>query len=263
MRRLLPDLKVRPQRNVTFDTPPPIFFDLPPVPGQSCFPSEITEDGALTCLRFDQVFANIGEGPLQLNFALPKDPADTSHNVYQRVFWSDGPSHFEDHVAGEWEFHAAHGHYHYTGFGLSRLWKATFFGLRLGSTPVRTSRKIGFCLADTLLDAWDKKGNGPRIYNAPDCLSPAFSDANFDYLVQGITAGWADVYDWLLPGQYIEVTGVPDGFYILDTIADPDHGIIEANEFNNCGAVLIRLSQMGSDTPKADLISPLPFCQAP
>jgi hypothetical protein len=33
-----------------------------------------------------------------------------------------------------------------------------------------------------------------------------------DYLIQGITPGWADVYDWYLPDQFIEVSGVPDGY---------------------------------------------------
>src|SRR5205823_4711135 len=34
-RALLPDLTVRPQRNVTFASPPPIFFDLPTEPGSN------------------------------------------------------------------------------------------------------------------------------------------------------------------------------------------------------------------------------------
>jgi subtilase family serine protease len=43
-----------------------------------------------------------------------------------------------------------------------------------------------------------------------------------------------------LPDQYIEVTGVPSGLYVLQTIADPDDTIREANEHNNCGSVLVR-----------------------
>src|SRR5260370_15621478 len=52
VRQLLPDLAVRPQRNVTFATPPPIFFDLPPTPGARCFPSQIHEKVAPNSTRF-------------------------------------------------------------------------------------------------------------------------------------------------------------------------------------------------------------------
>ena len=255
LRPLRPDLVARPQRNVTFETPPPIFFDLPPGPGSSCFPSEISEDGAETCLRFDQVFANRGEGPLELRFALPHDPSVTEHDVLQRTFWSDDASHYTDAPAGEWEFHLAHNHYHSFGFALSRLWASNAGGARLGSVPIRIGHKIGFCVADVEIDAWAQKGVGPRTYNAPDCLFPASSDADFDYLVQGITPGWADIYDWYLPGQYIEVSGVPDGYYLLETVADPDNGIVEADETNNCASVLIQLSNIGTDSPTARLIT--------
>ena len=48
-------------------------------------------------------------------------------------------------------------------------------------------------MVDVEIDAWAEKGDGPRTYNAPDCLFPTESDEDNDYLVQGITAGWADV----------------------------------------------------------------------
>ena len=54
-----------------------------------------------------------------------------------------------------------------------------------------------------------------------------------DYFVQGITGGWADVYDWYLPDQYVEVTNVADGYDILETSVDPDATLLEADETNN------------------------------
>ena len=79
-------------------------------------------------------------------------------------------------------------------------------------------------------------------------------------LVQGVTPGWANVYDWFLPDQYIEVTGVPDGVYLLETIADPDSTILEAEESNNCGAVYVRLANTASSSPAAALLGPGPTC---
>jgi Lysyl oxidase len=277
VRPLLPDLVARPQRNVTFDRTTFDFFESPPAPGETCFPSEKAEEGAQTCLRFDQVFANTGEGPMEMRFVVPHDPSSPSHNIFQRIFRSDGG--FDERLAGEWEFHPAHEHFHFLGFGLSKLWRADSSGNLLDSLPIRTrrhefrgkhngspnepirtGRKVSFCLADTTIDSWLKKGDGPRTYFAPDCLFPAFSDSDNDYLIQGITQGWADTYDWYLPDQYIEVTGVPDGYYLLETTVDPDNSLLESDETNNCGSVLIRLSQMGTSSPRAELIRNGPPC---
>jgi hypothetical protein len=259
-RRLLPDLTVRTQRNVTFDTPPEIFFEPAPPAGQSCFASESADEAARTCLRFDQVVANEGEGALEVRFALPHDPGSTRQDVFQRIIWSDDPNRVEDRRAGEWEFHAVHGHYHYTGFTLSRLWAANNEGERQGAMPLRTSRKVGICLADIEIDAWAEKGDGPRTYLLPDCFFPTESDVVNDYLVQGITPGWADVYEWFVPDQYIEASGLPDGQYLLETVADPDGTILESDETNNCGSVLVRLTEMASGSPHATLLGPGPRC---
>jgi Lysyl oxidase len=261
LRPLLPDLALRPQRNVSFETPFIDFFEPAPPPGESCYGSEKAEEGAQTCLRFDQIYANVGEGPLEMRFAIPRDPASQARTISQRIYRSDGAS-FEERAAGEWEFHEVHGHFHYTGFGVSRLWATDATGARVGAGPVRTGDKVSFCIADIEIDAWAEKGNGPRTYGTPECLFPTESDAENDYLVQGQTPGWADVYDWFLPDQYIEVSGVADGIYLLETIADPDNTILEANESNNCGSVYVRLSNVSS-SPTAELLGPGPPCERP
>jgi len=278
LRQLLPDLVARPQRNVTFDRTTFDFFEPPPAPGENCFPSEKAEEGAQNCLRFDQVFANTGEGRMEMRFVIPHDQNSAEHNIFQRVFHSDGG--FDERFAGQWEFHPAHQHYHFLGFGLSKLWRSDSYGHHLDSfairsrrhqlrgqqhqppagDPIRTGRKVSFCMADTTIDSWLEKGDGPRTYIAPDCLFPAFSDADNDYLIQGITQGWADTYDWYLPDQYIEVTGVPDGYYLLETTVDPDNSLLETDETNNCGSVLIRLSHMGTASAHAELLGNGPPC---
>jgi hypothetical protein len=257
----------RPQRNVTFDAPPSIFFEAGPVTG-NCFQSEIQE-GARLCLRFDQVLANTGEGPLELRFLLP--PAQPVQgdvgDIQQVIYGSNGGS--TQRSGGQWEYHAVHQHFHYTAFAASRIWTIDQFGKR-GAAPVRsprhklgsagtisaTGRKVSFCIVDIEIDAWARKGDAPRTYSAPACLEPTPGG----YLRQGLTAGWADVYDWFLPDQYIDVYGLPDGLYVLETVADPDNTILEANETNNCGAVVVLLTGMKTATPKSTLIGPAPAC---
>ncbi|HEX9621082.1 MAG TPA: hypothetical protein VF989_13155 [Polyangiaceae bacterium] len=55
----------------------------------------------------------------------------------------------------------------------------------------------------------------------------------------------------------IEVTGVPDGFYQLESCADPDNEVLEEREDNNCGLVLIRLTGMGTPDQRAENLGPV------
>jgi len=112
-------------------------------------------------------------------------------------------------------------------------------------------------MADIRIDAWAEKGDGPRKYYAPDCLFPARSDATTDYFTQGINYGWADVYDWYIPDQYIEVTGVADGYYRLEFCADPFNEIEEENEDNNCVVNHIRLSGMSGAAKQVQVLGVL------
>jgi hypothetical protein len=272
-RRLLPDMAARPQRNLSFD-PVGIFFDTVSPLYPSCYQSEVDEEGSRLCLRFDQIFANIGEGPMELRFSVPAGATPPLANVYQRIYWSDSPEHHEDILAGQVEFHGVHGHYHFTSFGLSRLWSTDGSGLRRGAKPVRqrktgrtipvslaaSARKVSFCLADTEIDFWGKKGDGPRTYIAPDCLFPASSDGFLDTYVQGITRGWGDIYDYYLPDQYIEVSGLADGDYIMETLGDPEGRLRENSESNNCTSVRIRLQGMASAAPSVRLLGSGPAC---
>jgi hypothetical protein len=255
---LLPDLQIRSARTVTFDTPSFPLFEPDPPPGNSCFDSETAETGATNCLRFDQVIANAGKGAAELRFALPHDPNDTSREVNQRIYRSDGSSYEQG--AGEWEFHDIHQHYHYTNFTISELWKSNKYGHVLGSQPVKTSEKVSFCVADIEIDRWGKDNVHDRRYFAPDCLFPTASDENYDYLVQGIGAGWNDIYEWYLPGQYIEVSGVANGYYVLRSCTDPDGTIDETKENNNCADNLIKLSHMGTPNQHAENLGEVNNC---
>jgi hypothetical protein len=57
----------------------------------------------------------------------------------------------------------------------------------------------------------------------------------------GISIGWADVYPRELPGQWVEATGLPDGQYWLEVIADPYNRIQERDETNNTTRILVSL----------------------
>lgn len=235
MRDLLPNLVSLPARNLVFSTGAYLFD-----PGLSlggCYPEEIVEKGARRCLRFDQIIGNDGEGPLELRFRM--DGIATDQPLMQRIYLSDGS--YRDRVADRYEFHATHGHFHYENFGRSRLWLSNAQGERLGVEPVVTGDKVGFCPIDIENFAFGQKGDAARAYYFERCNNPTESDVTGTYMVTGISPGWVDVYNWFLADQYIEVSGVPDGYYLLESIADPADTVIEANESDNAVEVLIRL----------------------
>jgi Tol biopolymer transport system component len=96
-----------------------------------------------------------------------------------------------------------HNHGHYTNYVSYELLDAG------GDTVVR-GRKQGFCLRDT------------------DCASPVYTCA-----YQGLSAGCTDTYVSSLGCQYLEITGVPPGPYVLRVVVDPLDQTAEANEGNN------------------------------
>jgi len=175
--------------------------------------------------------------------------------VAQRVYNSD--STFDDRAGGTVNYHAVHGHYHYSSFADAKLWRSNTRGAKLGDAPVAASHKVSFCMADIRIDKWAEKGDGPRKYYAPDCLFPFASDGVTDHFSQGVNYGWADVYDWYIPDQYIEVTGVRDGYYRLEFCADPFNELEEADETNNCIVNHIRLTGMGGPDKRVEVLGVL------
>ncbi len=158
----------------------------------------------------------------------------------QRIYRSDG-SH-RDRVADSWEFHPTHAHFHYKNFMTSRLWAADAAGRRLGDEPVRTGRKNGFCLIDVDNIAFGSKGDAAKTYNLPRCNAPTDFDASGAHMTNGVSVGWADVYPWFLADQYIEISDLADGHYVLESLVDPKDTILETDEADNSATALIRLS---------------------
>jgi hypothetical protein len=61
---------------------------------------------------------------------------------------------------------------------------------------------------------------------------------------QGLSVGWVDVYDHYLPGQSIDISGVPDGVYALISTADPFNLIQESDESNNAAVVYLEIKDL-------------------
>lgn len=201
-----------------------------------CYPDELAENPALTkCLRFDSAVANYGDGPFELRLDLSTLASDPV--VWQDVYAADGTRTTSD--AGEYTWHATHGHVHYRNFAEYRLHAVNPDGAP--GAEVTRSRKADFCMIDTRLIWFGLPGNGPRNHHFPQCNVPGTDKAGPTEMRQGIDVGWADVYTWDLPGQYLDVSSVPDGVYAVVVEVNPAGALRELDTGNDTAFTRIRI----------------------
>ena len=184
-----------------------------------------------THLRLDNGVANVGLGKLYLHSPNASPGADTAL-VLQRVFREDDT--FWDRPAGYFTYHPGHSHIHYEEWAIYRLRFAPGGGL---GDPFREGDKTTFCIADALVHDSSLPGFNPV---------PQFYLCNTDS--QGLGVGWADVYYKHMDGQCIDITGVPDGTYWLESETDPNNNVLESDETNNIARILITIGNPDSTT---------------
>lgn len=143
----------------------------------------------------------------------------------------------------EWfTFGNCHGHAHFKEFSDYRLWTpaqfADYQGFRTASpdamaheileahpalAPVRGD-KAGFCVIDIR-------------QNAGSLLPPKYLLCEF----QGISTGWADEYSQGLDGQWIDVTGLAKGTYVLEAEVNAERFYQESDYVNDRAWVAVTI----------------------
>jgi hypothetical protein len=196
-----------------------------PLVVNGCLPDETARNGALRCMRFETAAANTGTGALEIAYRV--EPPAT--NAYQVIHRADGTT--TDRFAVASEFHPTHAHFHFKDFYVTKLWRYAGGG-KAGAKPVTSGTKSGFCPEDS-------GGDGPRRYS---CLTDYRMGPAGPEQVVGISAGSYDTYRVHLPDQYLEITDVPDGRYVLEIELDPDDNVQESNERDNKVCVVIELA---------------------
>jgi hypothetical protein len=175
-------------------------------------------------LRLTTTTANQGAGPMELIGG--ETHPDGTQDVHQRVYYDDG-SH-QDILAGVFVSHPEHHHIHFEDYAAYRLRHLTRGG-GVGDV-VASSDKVSFCLLDLLTYDW-------RLPGYPQW--PVYSTCGGG--TQGISVGWADIYEKSLPDQWIDVTNVPNGAYWLEVEVDPSNRLMERDETNNVSRIKILL----------------------
>jgi hypothetical protein len=186
-------------------------------------------------LGFRSAVDNVGDGPLELE-GRRSSLAERDLRVEQRIHHADGSV---TRVAGAGRLRYTespdHEHWHLVGFDRSEL--------RDGSgRRVVADRKTGFCLGDRYVSALAARlpAAPPRGRYTTDCGG---GERDRLTLREGISVGYGDDYDPQLEGQFLDVTEVPDGRYVLVHRVDADRRLRQLTTRNDVASVLVRLAR--------------------
>jgi hypothetical protein len=198
----------------------PLYPDLVTLPPSGLY-IERAADGRYL-LRFANTAGNLGG---RLEIAVGAGTRDLYQNVYDQ--YTGGSRVIHQRVGSDLIYHPAHNHFHFEGFAKYELLKRDSAGYY--RTTTRKGSKTTFCILDTVRISTI----GPTGQTYGGCGAT----------VQGMSAGWADVYIASLSGQWIDLgaTPLPDGAYAIRSVADPDTRLMELNDFNNANQTYFRV----------------------
>jgi hypothetical protein len=198
---------------------------------------QVTATGPSTAREYRLGFAsavrNIGDGPLVVSgrrrwAAIPTMTAD------QLVERADAPMAVVEAVGRlRYVDSRDHEHWHLLDFERYQLRRAG------GGTTRVTDRKTGFCLGDryrTRRRALPARPATPRYTGR--CGLGATARLG---LVEGISVGYGDDYPANLEGQFLPLTGLPAGHYVLIHSVNVGRRLRESDYCNNAASLLLRL----------------------
>ena len=178
--------------------------------------------------RFVGALPNIGAGPLEIREVTH---ADATQDVYQRIYDSEGG--MTEELIGSFPNAASIPPRHLFLPGIAQ------YNLR----TVTPGNGVGPIVASQDKTSMAVVDSGP--YNTSLPGAPAvrvYTSVSAEIL--GISIGYADVYGINLPGQWVEVTGLPNGQYWFEVIANPygPDRIQESDYTNNTTRILVNLT---------------------
>jgi hypothetical protein len=117
-----------------------------------------------------------------------------------------------------------HDHWHFEQFAKYQL-------LNAGKKLVVRSQKVGFCIAPS--DSVDMLLPG-AVWQVPFIgFGGQCGSSTALWVREMLPLGWGDTYLQFLAGQAFDITGLPNGTYYLEVIANPEHVLHETDYGNN------------------------------
>lgn len=208
--------------------------------------------GSRTLLTFASAVENHGAGPLIVRASRPSRAVPTMAAT-QVVARSDGR---RERVAeaGRLRFVDGGGHSHWHLDDFQRFELRTVTG-----TPLGRDRKTGFCLGDRYDATGSSRMTGEparAVYRARCGLD----DPRRRSLTQGISVGFGDRYPARVEGQYVDISGLRTGRYVLVHRVDPEGRLVDLHEDNDVASMLVKIVR-GSPT-RARILSWCPGTDA-
>jgi hypothetical protein len=162
-----------------------------------------------------------------------RSPLDPAMTLQQLVAREDGSvARYPVRSRLEYVRSETHEHWHLLGFDRYEL-------RALDGSQAAPDQKTGFCLGDR----YDSKSAEPPEQAPKPIFTGECGKGRPELLRvrEGISPGYGDDYIPLLEGQYVDVTDVPDGRYLLVHRVNADRDLRESDYDNNAASVLVRL----------------------
>lgn len=164
-------------------------------------------------------------GPAQLVVDGFRSPGKKLMDAYQYFYDAKGKQvGYAPTGTMEWDPRPGHEHWHFTDFASYRLLKAD------KKEAVR-SGKEAFCLANT--DAVDYTVKNANWHPDNTDLSTACGQESAISVREVLDVGSGDTYTQDLPGQSFDITGLANGTYYIQVLANPEKRLKETSLSNN------------------------------
>jgi hypothetical protein len=145
----------------------------------------------------------------------------------QRIYRSNGT--FYDDASRDpeiiWEPEDGHDHWHLKDAARYSLWNSD------RTAEVAPALKVGFCLVDST--RIETHGPSNRVYTVATNNFCGENEPQRSSVVEGVSAGWRDLYDRGLAFQWVDVTNVSPGVHWLRAEIDPEDFVRESDEANS------------------------------
>jgi hypothetical protein len=174
-------------------------------------------------LAFSANVWNGGDSPLVVDGF--RTPGADVMDAYQYFFDAKGKQ-VGSMKTGTMEYDAreGHQHWHFRDFARYSL-------LSADKKEVVRSQKEAFCLAAT--DAIDLTLKSVNFRPTNTNLHTACGSETALSIREALDIGWGDTYAQFRPGQSFDITGLQNGTYYIQVVANPEKHLIESNLNNN------------------------------
>jgi glucose/arabinose dehydrogenase len=192
----------------------------------------VTHAGGDYLLGFQSAVSNLGDGPLIINGHRPGEQTGTME-ADQVIEIAGAPAQV---VAGTGELRYVvspdHRHWHLLGFDRYELRRAG------QTTAAVRDQKTGFCLGDRYATAQRPTAAAAAPAYTSRC---GLGEPQLLGVQEGISVGYGDNYTANLEGQYLKLTGLPAGRYVLVHQVNVERRLHELDYDNDAASLLLEL----------------------